>query len=150
MGRFTDKVALVTGASRGIGRGIALRLASEGATIGVNFRSDEAAAAETVRLVEEAGCRAVALQGDVSSAEDAQRIVAQVAEQLGGLHILVNNAGVSADMLTIRLSEEDWDRVLDTDLKGAFLVTKSALRPMLRQRWGRIISIASVVAYTGN
>jgi 3-oxoacyl-[acyl-carrier protein] reductase len=77
-------------------------------------------------------------------------MVATAVKELGALHVLVNNAGVSADMLTMRLSEEEWDRVLDTDLKGAFLTTKAALRPMLRQRWGRIINIASVVAFTGN
>lgn len=150
MGRFSGKVALVTGASRGIGRGIALRLAAEGADIAVNYRADAAAAASTRRLVEGAGVRAVALRADVGVAEEAAALVSSAVAELGGLHILVNNAGISADMLTMRLREEDWDRVLDTDLKGAFLTTKAALRPMLRQRWGRIVSIASVVAYTGN
>jgi 3-oxoacyl-[acyl-carrier protein] reductase len=150
MGRFTGKVVLVTGASRGIGRGIAVRLAEEGAAVAVNFRSDVLAATETLRAVQDAGVPGILVQGDVVVAEEAAGIVAETMRQLDGLHILVNNAGVSADMLTVRLSEEDWDRVLDTDLKGAFLTTKAALRPMLRQRWGRIINIASVVAYTGN
>lgn len=150
MGRIAGKIALVTGASRGIGQAIAQRLALEGAAIAVNYRSDEQGAHETVREIEEAGGAAIVLQGDVGDAADAARIVSEALSGLGGLHILVNNAGVSADMLTMRLSEDDWDRVLDTDLKGAFLTTRSALRPLLRQRWGRIINIASVVAYTGN
>lgn len=150
MGRFNGRVALVTGASRGIGRAIAVRLASEGADVAVNYRSDRQSAEETAEAVRAAGTRCVLAAGDVGRAEDAAGIVGACVAELGGIHILVNNAGVSADMLTMRLSEEDWDRVLDTDLKGAFLVTKAALRPMMRQRWGRIINIASVVAYTGN
>ncbi|MGH2442022.1 MAG: 3-oxoacyl-[acyl-carrier-protein] reductase [Chloroflexota bacterium] len=150
MGELSGKVALVTGASRGIGRAIALRLAREGADVAVNFRSDEESAGETVRQVREAGVRSLLLRADVTSAEEASNVVTATIKEMGTLDILVNNAGVSADMLTMRLSEEDWDRVLDTDLKGAFLTTKTALRSMLRQRSGRIINIASVVAYTGN
>jgi 3-oxoacyl-[acyl-carrier protein] reductase len=150
MGRLADRAALVTGGSRGIGRAIALRLAAEGARVAVNYRSDEAGAAETLRGVESCGSSGIVVQGDVSAATDAQRMVSSTVDAFGGIHILINNAGVSADMLTMRLSEDDWDRVLDTDLKGAFLTTRSALRPMLRQRWGRIINVASVVAFTGN
>jgi 3-oxoacyl-[acyl-carrier protein] reductase len=150
LARFSGKVALVTGASRGIGRGIAIRLAQEGAAVAVNYRSDESAARETAVAVRATGSSAAVVQGDVGNAAEAAAIVSAAVSELGGLHILVNNAGVSADMLTMRLSEEDWDRVLDTDLKGAFLTTKAALRPMLRQHWGRIINVASVVAFTGN
>jgi 3-oxoacyl-[acyl-carrier protein] reductase len=150
MGHLGGKVAIVTGASRGIGRGIALRLAQDGATVVVNYRSDEKAAQETVGAIEGAGGRSLLVAGDVSQAEDASRLVATAVKECGGVHILVNNAGISVDMLTMRLSEADWDRVLNTDLKGAFLVTKAALRPLLKQKWGRIINIASVVAYTGN
>jgi 3-oxoacyl-[acyl-carrier protein] reductase len=150
MGRLSEKVALVTGGSRGIGRAIGLRLANEGADVAVNYRVDQSAAEVAVSAIEGIGRRAFAVRGDVSVAEDAQRMVAETISTLGAIHILVNNAGVSADMLTMRLSEEDWDRVLDTDLKGAFLTTKAAMRPMLRQRWGRIINISSVVGYTGN
>jgi 3-oxoacyl-[acyl-carrier protein] reductase len=148
--RFSGRVALVTGASRGIGRAIALRLASEGADLAINYRSDHDAAAEVGREIEAVGGRCTLVKGDVGQADQAAAIVATCIADLGGIHMLINNAGVSADMLTMRLSEEDWDRVLDTDLKGAFLTTKAALRPMIRQRWGRIINIASVVAYTGN
>jgi 3-oxoacyl-[acyl-carrier protein] reductase len=150
MGRYSGKVALVTGGSRGIGRGIAERLAQEGASVAINYRTDEEAARETLRAVEDAGGSGLIVQGDVSVSEQAADLVATTTRELGALHILVNNAGVSADMLTMRLTEEAWDRVLDTDLKGAFLTIKAALRPMVRQRWGRIISISSVVAYTGN
>lgn len=150
MSRFSGRVALVTGASRGIGRAIALRLASEGADLAVNYRNDHEAAAEVGRAIEAIGVRCTLVKGDVGQAEQAAAMVATCVADLGGIHMLINNAGVSADMLTMRLSEEDWDRVLDTDLKGAFLTTKAALRPMIRQRWGRIINIASVVAYTGN
>jgi 3-oxoacyl-[acyl-carrier protein] reductase len=150
MGQLVGKVALVTGASRGIGRGIALRLAREGASVAVNYRGDEAAAQATASQIEGAGSRSIVVRGDVSLADEAANLVATTVRELGGLHILVNNAGISADMLTLRMSEDDWDRVLDTNLKGAFLTTKSALRPLLKQRWGRIINIASIAALTGN
>jgi 3-oxoacyl-[acyl-carrier protein] reductase len=150
MGGLEGKVALVTGGSRGIGRAIACRLASDGAAVAINYRSNRDGAEQAVRAIESEGGRALAVPGDVSVAADASAMVDAAIKQLGGIHIVVNNAGVSADMLTVRLSEDDWDRVVDTDLKGAFLITKAALRPLMRQRWGRIINIASVVAYTGN
>lgn len=150
MSRLDGRVALVTGASRGIGRGIALRLAHDGAAVAVNYRTDKDAADRVLAEIAGGGGRAIAVSGDVAVAADISSMMDRVIKDLGGIHILVNNAGVAADMLTVRLSEQDWDRVLDTDLKGAFLTTKAALRPMMRQRWGRIINIASVVAYTGN
>jgi len=144
------KVALVTGASRGIGRAIAVRLARDGASVAVNYRSDAEGAAKTLAAVTEKGGRGMVVQGDVSSGAAVSALVGAACGELGGIHILVNNAGISVDHLTVRLSEDEWDRVLDTDLKGAFLTTKEVLRPMMRQRWGRIINIASVVACTGN
>lgn len=150
MAALDGKVALVTGASRGIGRAAALRLARDGASVLVNYRSGDEPARAVVREIEAAGGRALAVPGDVGVASDVAHLVDRAVKDLGGLHVLVNNAGISADMLTVRLSETDWDRVLDTDLKGAFLTTKAALRPMMRQRWGRVINIASVVAFTGN
>jgi 3-oxoacyl-[acyl-carrier protein] reductase len=150
MDRLEGKVAVVTGASGGIGRAIAYRLALEGASLVLNFHSNRGGASQTLHLVEEAGSEGVLVQGDVGLSADSAVIVDTAVKRFGTVHILVNNAGVSADMLTMRLGEDDWDRVLDTDLKGAFLTTKAALRPMLRQRWGRIINVASVVAYTGN
>ncbi len=150
MGRLEDKRALVTGASRGIGREVALRLAAEGARVAVNYRSSEAEAQDVVAAIEARSGTAVALQGDVADAGQANALVAGAVDALGGLDILVNNAGITRDNLVPRLSEEDWDAVLDTNLKGAFLCTKAALRPMLRQRSGRIINMSSVVALAGN
>jgi 3-oxoacyl-[acyl-carrier protein] reductase len=147
---LSGKVALVTGGSRGIGRAISLALAEQGAAVAVNYVANEEAARETVERIASCGAKAVALRGDVSQAADAQRLVEETSAQLGGLHILVNNAGLTADDLLLRMSEEAWDRVLEIDLRGAYLCTKAALRPLVRQRWGRIINIASVAGLVGN
>lgn len=127
-----------------------MRLARDGASVAVNYRSDADGADKTLAAITEAGGRGMVVQGDVGSSAAVSALIGATCSELGGIHILVNNAGISADQLTVRLSEEEWDRVLDTDLKGAFLTTKEVLRPMMRQRWGRIINIASVVACTGN
>jgi 3-oxoacyl-[acyl-carrier protein] reductase len=147
---LSGKVALVTGGSRGIGRAIALALASQGAAVAVNYATNEEAANETVQQIEGCGAKAVALRGDVADAEAGKRLVEETITKLGGLHILVNNAGLTQDDLLLRMSEEAWDRVLAVDLRGAYLCTKAALRPMIRQRWGRIVSIASVAGLVGN
>ena len=147
---LTGKKALVTGGSRGIGREVALRLAAEGVSVAVNFNTGEAEAAAVVEEIEALGSNAIALKGSVASAADADSLVEETVAKLGGLDILVNNAGITRDNLLMRMSEEDWDAVLDTNLKGAFLCTKAAIRPMLRQRSGRIINMSSVVALTGN
>jgi 3-oxoacyl-[acyl-carrier protein] reductase len=147
---LTGKVALVTGGSRGIGRAIALALAGNGAKVAVNFASNESAAKETVQQVRACGSEAIAIQGDVADADVAKRLIDETVAALGGLHILVNNAGLTRDDLLLRMSEEAWDRVMAVDLRGAFLCTKAALRPMTRQRWGRIINIASVAGIVGN
>jgi 3-oxoacyl-[acyl-carrier protein] reductase len=147
---LAGKTALVTGGSRGIGRDVALRLAAEGVAVAVNFNTGEAEAAEVVKEAEALGTNAIALKGSVASAADADSLVGETLAKLGGLDILVNNAGITRDNLLMRMSEEDWDAVLDTNLKGAFLCTKAAIRPMLRQRSGRIINMSSVVALTGN
>jgi 3-oxoacyl-[acyl-carrier protein] reductase len=147
---LTGKRALVTGGSRGIGREVALRLAAEGVSVAVNFNTGEAEAAAVVKEIEAQGSNAIALKGSVASAADADWLVEETVAKLGGLDILVNNAGITRDNLLMRMSEEDWDAVLDTNLKGAFLCTKAAVRPMLRQRSGRIINMSSVVALTGN
>jgi len=127
-----------------------VRLARDGASVAVNYRSDADGADKTLAAITEAGGRGMVVRGDVGSSAAVSALIGTTCSELGGIHILVNNAGISADQLTVRLSEEEWDRVLDTDLKGAFLTTKEVLRPMMRQRWGRIINIASVVACTGN
>jgi len=144
------RVAIVTGASRGIGRAIALRLARLGAKVVVNYRSSQAEAEAVVEAIEDAGGEAVAVQADISIAPDAGRLVKAALDVFGRVDILVNNAGITRDTLLVRMSEEDWDHVLDTNLKGAFLCTKAVLRSMMRQRYGRIVNISSVAGIRGN
>ncbi|MBM4412718.1 MAG: 3-oxoacyl-ACP reductase FabG [Chloroflexi bacterium] len=148
--RLEERVALVTGGSRGIGRAIAQSLASTGATVVVNFRGNQVAADETVASIEAAGGKAVAIQADVANAEDVDRLFKDVLERFGRIDILVNNAGITRDTLMLRMKDEDWDAVMDTNLRGLFLCTRAALRPMTRARWGRIINITSVVGLMGN
>lgn len=150
MSRLSGQRALVTGASRGIGRAVALRLASDGASVALNYNSGREEAEAVAAEIDAAGGSAVTLQGNVADAAQAEALVDAAAEALGGLDILVNNAGITRDNLLMRLSEDDWDAVIDTNLKGAFLCTKAAIRPMLRQRSGRIVNMSSVVAITGN
>ncbi|MCH7697984.1 MAG: 3-oxoacyl-[acyl-carrier-protein] reductase [Chloroflexi bacterium] len=145
---LTGKSALVTGGSRGIGKAISLALAGQGAAVAVNYVANKDAADEVVAEITGNGGKAIALQGDV--ADEGARLVRETKEQLEGIHILVNNAGLTQDNLMLRMSEEAWDRVMAVDLRGAFLTTKAALRPMIRQRWGRIINIASVAGLVGN
>ncbi len=150
MGTLDGKRAIVTGASRGIGRAIALELARQGARVVVNFASNAAAAEEVVAAIAAMGGEALAVGADVRTADGAGRLVAACLEGFGGLDILVNNAGITRDTLLMRMSEDDWDAVLDTNLKGAFHCIKAAQRPMLKQRSGRIISIGSVSGLVGN
>ena len=147
---LAGKNALITGGSRGIGRQVALRLAAEGVAVAVNYNTGEAEAATVVEEAIALGVNAIAIKGSVADAADADALVAATVTQLGSLDILVNNAGITRDNLLMRMAEEDWDAVMDTNLKGAFLCTKAAIRPMLRQRSGRIINMSSVVALTGN
>jgi 3-oxoacyl-[acyl-carrier protein] reductase len=142
--------ALVTGASRGIGRGIAIRLAREGATVAVGYATQVAAAEETVRAITAAGGSAFAVGFDVGSAEAVADGIEAAVAKLGRLDVLVNNAGVAVDGLVLRYKEADWQRVLDVNLTGVFLCTKAALRTMVRARYGRIVSVTSVVAQMGN
>jgi 3-oxoacyl-[acyl-carrier protein] reductase len=145
------RTALITGASRGIGRATAVRLARDGARIAVNYKGNAAAAEETKRLVEEAGTSAALVQGDVSVDADADRVVKEaIAFGEGKLDILVNNAGTTRDDLLIRMTAEAWDTVLDLNLRGAFLVTKAAMRPMMKQRFGRVVNVSSVAGVAGN
>jgi 3-oxoacyl-[acyl-carrier protein] reductase len=144
------KVALVTGGSRGIGRAIALRLAREGITVVLNYVSNETTAREVVEAISAAGGRASMVQADVSKPGDAEAMVERVVKEFGGLDILVNNAGITRDGLVMRMSESDWDAVLDTNLKGAFVCTKAALRSMMRRKSGRIVNVSSVAGLMGN
>jgi 3-oxoacyl-[acyl-carrier protein] reductase len=140
----------VTGGSRGIGRAIALRLASEGANIVVNYHANAAAANEVAERVRAGGAEAQVVQADVAVAADVERLVAAAMDQFQRVDVLVNNAGITRDTLIMRMSEEDWDTVIDTNLKSAFLMTKAVLRPMLRQRGGRIVNITSIAGVMGN
>ncbi|MCC7364148.1 MAG: 3-oxoacyl-[acyl-carrier-protein] reductase [Dehalococcoidia bacterium] len=144
------KAALVTGGSRGIGRAICIELAGQGARVAVNYQANAAAAEEVVEAIKSAGGEAFAVQGDVSQPDAAAAIVKTTVDTFGGLDILVNNAGITRDGLLMRMSEDDWDAVHQTNLRGTFLVTKAAMRPMLRARGGRIINITSVVGVMGN
>jgi len=144
------KRALITGASRGIGRDVALRLASEGASVALNYQSGGVEAVAVAKEIADAGGTAIVVQGSVGIAAEAESLIERTLSDLGGLDILVNNAGITRDNLVMRMSEEDWDAVLDTNLKGAFLCTKAAVRLMLRQRSGRIVNMSSVVGISGN
>ena len=144
------KTALVTGASRGIGRAIALRLAAEGANIAINYAGNTAKAEETKAAIEVAGGKAALFQAAVSDSAQVEQMVASVLETFGSLDILVNNAGITRDGLLMRMKEEDFDAVLDTNLKGIFHVTKAVTKIMMKQRSGRIVNMASVVGIIGN
>lgn len=150
MARLQDKVALVTGGSRGIGRAIALMLADEGAHVAFTYRSAGAAAESVVKEIEAKGRRGAAYRSDVKSFNDAQKVVDAVVKEFQRLDILVNNAGVTKDTLLMRMSEEDWDEVIDTNLKGAFNFSKAACRQMMSQREGKIINISSIAGVIGN
>ncbi|HHV57787.1 MAG TPA: 3-oxoacyl-[acyl-carrier-protein] reductase [Firmicutes bacterium] len=142
--------AVVTGGSRGIGRAIALELARLGAPVAVNYAGRAEAAREVVELITAAGGRAVAVQADVAQAAEAGRLLAEAEAALGPVGILVNNAGITRDGLLLRMKEEDWDAVLNTNLSGVFHCTQAALRGMLKRRRGRIVNTASIVGLTGN
>lgn len=144
------RAALVTGGAKGIGRAICLALAGKGMDIAVNFAGSAAAAEETAAACRALGVRAVTLQADVRSPEGCQKLVEDTVAALGRIDVLVNNAGITADTLMLRMTEADFDNVLATNLKGAFFCTKAASRYMIRQRYGRIVSISSVVGLHGN
>ncbi len=143
------KVALVTGASRGIGRGIALRLAEEGCKVVVNYNRSAEAAQEVVDAIKAQGGEAVAIQADVSDFKAAQRLVKEAIKHFGRIDILVNNAGTTRDNLLVMMKEDDWDTVININLKSCYNVTRAALRGMMKQRYGRIINISSVSGISG-
>ena len=147
---LTGRAALVTGSSRGIGRSIALHLARQGASIAVNYLNNEEAAKEVQATIGSYEGQAVLAQGDVSDPEQAERVVETAREAFGKLDILVNNAGFNRDTLLLRMSVQDWDEVMSTNLRAAFLCTKAALKHMLKQRSGRVINIGSVSGIAGN
>lgn len=147
---FADKVAVVTGSSRGIGRAIALRLSEGGARVVVNFQGNEAAANEVVEQIKATGGEGIAVQADVSQVAEAQALIDTAKKAFGRVDILVNNAGTTRDTLIMRMTEEDWDVVIDTNLKGSFNCIKAVSRQMMRQRSGKIVNITSVAGIGGN
>jgi len=145
-----NKIAIVTDGSRGIGRAIAIELAARGATVVVNYNSSPDHAEEVVKEIETGGGKAAAFQADVSKFEAAGELVKFAIETFGGLHILVNNAGITRDMVIMMMSEENWDVVINTNLKSAFNCSKAAVKHMMRKRYGRIINMASIAGQAGN
>jgi 3-oxoacyl-[acyl-carrier protein] reductase len=144
------RVALVTGGGRGIGRAIAVRLAEEGARVAISYRSNDAAAEEAAELVRQAGAECEAFKGDVATPGDVEALIKGVGEAFGPVEILVNNAGTRQDNILLRMKDAEFDEVLATNLKGTYLCTRAVLRGMVRARWGRIVSISSVVGLAGN
>jgi 3-oxoacyl-[acyl-carrier protein] reductase len=142
--------ALVTGASRGIGAATARALADDGWSVAVNYSRDREGAESVVGSIADGGGTAVAIGADVADGDAADRMIAEIGERLGPVLVLVNNAGMTADNLSMRLSDEDWSRVLDVNLTAAFRLTRAALGPMMRQRFGRVINVSSVVGLRGN
>jgi len=150
MNKLKDKVALVTGGSRGIGKSIAKRLASEGAIIVINYLQNDSAANETKKEIEDAGGHATISKFDVSDFDTVHQEIDKIIEKFGGLHILINNAGITQDTLLMRMKEDDWDSVISINLKGTFNCTRAVTRNMFKQREGRIINLTSVVGEMGN
>jgi len=144
------KVSLITGASRGLGKAIALKLSSLGSKVVVNYREREAEANSVVDAIINQGGEAISIKADVADSEAVKALVQQVTDKWGKIDILVNNAGINRDTLLLRMPDEDWDDVLNINLRGAYMCTKFALRSMMREHWGRIINIASVAGIVGN
>lgn len=140
----------MTGGSRGIGRAVALRLGATGHVVAVNYSKNSAAAVEVVEMIEDGGGRAMAYAADVSDSGEVEDLFASINDDLGPVSILVNNAGITRDNLLLRMSESDFDEVIATNLRSAYLCTRLALRSMVRARWGRVVSVASVAGITGN
>ena len=147
---FTGKTAVVTGGSRGIGRAICLELARGGANVMLCYAGNEEAALDTVAACEALGAKAAAMRCDVSKTDEVKALVDAALQQFGAVHILVNNAGITRDGLLMTMKEDAWDQVLDTNLKGAFLTMKAVARTMMKQRYGRIVNLSSVVGLHGN
>ena len=144
------KVAIVTGGSRGIGRAICLELAAQGANVVFSYAGNDAAAQETLAALTQLGVEARSFKGDVTDAEAVKNLVDTAVKELGGVHILVNNAGITRDGLAMTMKEEDFDAVVSTNLKGTFLCMKAVTRPMMKAKYGRIVNLSSVVALRGN
>ena len=147
---FEGRVALVTGASRGIGKGIALKLASFGSKVAINYRSNDEEAAKVLSEIEQGGGEAMLVKYDITDSSAVKALTRQIVDKWGKIDILVNNAGIVKDNLLLRMRDADWDDVLNTNLRGAYLCTKFALRTMMDNFWGRIVNISSLAGITGN
>tara|TARA_B100001123_G_scaffold445652_1_gene597791 strand:- start:580 stop:1335 length:756 start_codon:yes stop_codon:yes gene_type:complete len=147
---LTGRIALVTGAGRGIGRSVALALASKGASVVIHYNESRDGAEKTANEIRDNGQNAMIVQANIGVAEDVEAMITTVIDSWEKIDVLVNNSGVIKDNLIIRMSEDDWDYVMNIDLKGVFLTTRLAARSMIKQRWGRIINIGSVVGLAGN
>lgn len=147
---WREKVALVTGGSRGIGRHIALKLAHEGMMIAVNYRGNQEAAQETERLVRELGSDCLLIPADVSDVSQAGSVIDAVMDRFGRIDVLINNAGITRDTLILRMKDSDWQDVIQTDLTSVFTLSRAAIKPMMKQRFGRIVNIASIAGILGN
>jgi 3-oxoacyl-[acyl-carrier protein] reductase len=147
---LTGKVAIITGSSRGIGNAVARKLAVAGATTVVNGITDASRVEQAAAEIREMGCECTGIQADIGLAEGVSKLVDTATDTYGRIDILVNNAGITRDGLILRMSEDDWDTVIRINLKSVFLCSKAALRPMIRQRWGRIINMSSIVGIAGN
>lgn len=150
MGKFDGKTAIVTGASRGIGREIALRLAKEGANVVVNYSGSQGKAEEVVAEITSSGGQAISVQANVADAESVKAMMDETMKQFGSIDYLVNNAGITRDNLLMRMKEDEWDDVMAINLKGVFLCTKAVTRQMMKQRAGKIVNVASIVGVSGN
>lgn len=144
------KTVIITGGARGIGKAAALKLGSLGANLVINYLGNDKAASETKEACKQLGAEILLIKGDVASAEQCEKIAAAALERFGRIDVLINNAGITRDGLLMRMEEKDFDSVINTNLKGTFLMTKAVSRQMLKQRYGRIINMASVVGITGN
>lgn len=144
------KIALVTGASRGLGRAIAIKLAQAGATVVINYAGNIKAAQEVERMITEAGGKAMLVQADVADAQSVENMIKEITATYGNIDILINNAGITRDNLLMRMKENDWDDVMNTNLKGIYLCTKAVSKMMMKKRAGRIVNMTSVIGLTGN
>ncbi|MFS8540738.1 MAG: 3-oxoacyl-[acyl-carrier-protein] reductase [Tissierellales bacterium] len=147
---LSGKVALVTGGSRGIGREIAIELARHGASVAISYVNNEEKAMEVVREIQKFSVKGMCIKADVSKEEEVKRLVDAIKDELGTIDILVNNAGINRDTLLIRMSTQEWDQVIDTNLKGTYLCTRLVAKDMIKKRYGKIINIASVAGVAGN
>nr|WP_237722326.1 3-oxoacyl-[acyl-carrier-protein] reductase [Keratinibaculum paraultunense] len=145
-----NKVALITGGTRGIGRAIALKLSEEGYNIAISYINNDKKAQEVIHEIEKNNVNALAIKADVSKEEEVNNMIKLIKKEMGNIDVLVNNAGITRDNLLIRMKTEDWDQVMDTNLKGVFLCTKAVVRGMMKKKYGKIVNIASVVGISGN